>query len=77
MNPKVPPADEEILQRVDEVLHYIWDPIGVSGVPEARDDYRIYGPQVLSLLKNSVSVEKVAQYLNSVAIDRRVLQMLW
>ncbi|MEI7614315.1 MAG: hypothetical protein WCK63_15545 [Betaproteobacteria bacterium] len=74
MNPKVSPSDEELLQRVDEVLHYIWDPIGVSGVPEARDEYRTYSPQVFSLLKNSASVEKVAQYLNSVATDRMGLQ---
>ena len=74
MNPKASPVDEELLQRVDEVLHYLWDPIGVRGVPEARDEYRTYTPQVFSLLKNSASAEKVAQYLNTVATDRMGLQ---
>ena len=38
--------DEELYRRVDEVLHYLWDPIGVAGIPEARDEY--YGYHVLS-----------------------------
>ena len=27
----------ELLKRIDEIMHYIWDPIGVFGVPSARD----------------------------------------
>jgi hypothetical protein len=27
--------EAELYQRLDEIIHYLWDPIGVSGVPEA------------------------------------------
>jgi hypothetical protein len=38
--------------RVNEVLHYIWDPIGVRGEPRARDEYDSYAPEVYSLLQS-------------------------
>ena len=44
-------SDDELLMRVDEVLHYLWDPIGVSDFPEARDEYTSYAGVVFSLLK--------------------------
>nr|MBP8879029.1 hypothetical protein [Flavobacteriales bacterium] len=34
---------------VDEVLHYMWDPIGVAGTPEARDEYQGYVARVVEL----------------------------
>ena len=38
---------DELHRRTDEVLHYIWDPIGVSGVPTARDEYSGYVPRLV------------------------------
>jgi hypothetical protein len=32
---------------VDEVLHYMWDPIGVAGTPEARYEYAGYVARVV------------------------------
>lgn len=32
--------------RIGEVLHYIWDPIGVADQPGARDEYDSYIPYV-------------------------------
>ena len=46
MGTKLEPHDEELYRRVDEVLHYIWDPIGVAGAPMARDEYYAYLPQI-------------------------------
>jgi hypothetical protein len=56
--------DKELLCRIDEVLHYRWDPIGVAGVPQARDEYESYVPQVFQLLKGTVDGKDVADYLN-------------
>jgi hypothetical protein len=39
------PKDKELYRRIDEVVHYLWDPIGVSDVPEARDEYHSYLPE--------------------------------
>jgi len=63
-------ADEELYRRVDEVLHYVWDPLGVSDTPEARDEYYSYLARVLSLLKTSSDVEQIAEYLSDVIIVR-------
>jgi hypothetical protein len=58
--------DTELRQRIDEVLHYIWDPIGVAGEPNARDEYYAYVPHVFSLLQRNADAEKIAAYLNEV-----------
>lgn len=29
-------------QAVDEILHYVWDPIGIAGIPQCRDEYSSY-----------------------------------
>lgn len=36
------PSDAELYRRVDEVVHYLWDPIGISHLPGARDEYQSY-----------------------------------
>ena len=69
MGSKLSPPDEELYRRTDEVLHYIWDPIGVSGAPTARDEYYSYLPQVFSLLRNNAAAEAIAAYLFQVATE--------
>jgi hypothetical protein len=70
MGSKLPPLDEELYRRTDEVLHYVWDPIGVSTAPEARDEYYSYLPQVFALLKAGSDAESVAASLTEVATRR-------
>lgn len=55
----------ELYQRVDEVLHYLWDPIGVSGVPEARDEYDSYVPHVFSLLIHGADAQAITDFLQN------------
>jgi hypothetical protein len=69
MGTKLEPKDQELYQRVDEVLHYLWDPIRVSGVPMARDEYYNYIPQIFSLLKQRASVETIAAYLDNLVVE--------
>lgn len=61
------PRDLELYSRIDEVLHFIWDPIGVAGIPEARDEYDGYLPQVFRLLKENTGEERIASHLLGVA----------
>lgn len=49
MGKQLSPFERELYQRVDEVLHYVWDPIGVSDAPEARDEYFSYLPIVFGM----------------------------
>lgn len=50
--------DNELKNRVDEVLFYIWDPIGVSHEPCARWEYKSYIPQVLRLIEQNDDPER-------------------
>ena len=66
MGMKLDPRDAALYAAVDEVLHYIWDPIGVQDVPQARDEYHSYLPQVFRLLREAQSAESIAGYLGTV-----------
>ena len=56
------------LQRAaSEVLHYVWDPIGVAGVPEARDEYDGYVGGVCTLLWQGADASVVATHLVGIA----------
>jgi hypothetical protein len=62
--------DDELYRRVDKVLHYVWDPIGVSGIPEARDEYYAYLPDVMPLVQAEAGVGRIAAYLTEVETNR-------
>ena len=56
------------LQRaVGEVLHYVWDPIGVAAVPEARDEYDGYVGRVCTLLWQGADVDALTAHLVGIA----------
>ena len=74
MSTKLSPTDEELYRIVDEVLHYIWDPIGISGMPMARDEYYSYLPQVFDLLKANVKPEPIAKYLAEISTEQMGLK---
>ena len=59
----ITPRSSELSQRVDEVLHYVWDPLGVSETPEARDEYHSYVPQVVSLLVRHATADQLVELL--------------
>jgi hypothetical protein len=62
--------DSELYRRVDEVLHYVWDPCSIADAPQARDEYYGYLPQVFALLQGGASAEELAQYLASIEQSR-------
>jgi len=66
---KLQRKDKELLKRIDEVLHYVWDPIGVSGEPNARDEYDSYVPHIFSLLIKNSSSEVIAAELTKITVD--------
>ena len=70
MGQKLPPDQMALYRRTDEVLHYLWDPCGVSDAPEARDEYYSYLPHVFSLLTGGASTLEIADYLTSIATQR-------
>jgi hypothetical protein len=62
-------SEEELQTRVNEVLHYIWDPIGVRGEPYARDEYDSYVPRVYALLQNGATAEEISLYLDRIGTE--------
>ena len=63
-------TDEELHRIIDEVLHYIWDPIGISDEPGARTEYHSYVPEVLEILKNGGNEQLIANHLMSASLHR-------
>ena len=62
------PKEREFVKRIDEVLHYCWDPIGVAGEPAARDEYYLYIPKIFSLLiEEKVDQQEIVSYLMHVS----------
>jgi len=49
--------------RIDEVLYYIWYPIGVFKEPSARSEYTSYVLRVLQIVKESCDIETISKYL--------------
>ena len=58
--------ENQLYRRVDEILFYMWDPIGVKDIPEARDEYHSYVPKVFKLVLNGSKAQKIADYLNKI-----------
>jgi hypothetical protein len=66
--------EQALYQRTDEVLHYLWDPIGVAGCPQARDEYYAYLPQVLGMLLEGKAQEEISSYLVRMEDERMGLR---
>jgi hypothetical protein len=64
----------ELRSRVDEILYYIWDPIGVAAEPSTRDEYSRYVSELLSLLENDANTEQIARCLNNIATTKMGMQ---
>ena len=62
------PGDNELYRRVDEIVHYVWDPIGVSGCPQARDEYNSYLTAIFGRVKAG-DIDAIVEYMKWVAGD--------
>ncbi|MBB4294016.1 hypothetical protein GGE16_006113 [Rhizobium leguminosarum] len=55
---------------IRKILLTEWDPIGVSDIPEAQDEYDAYADTVCGMLVNqTASVDAIAQYLFKIATE--------
>ena len=65
--------NDELRRRVDEVLYYVWDPIGVSDSPYARGEYESYVPKVLQLVTDNDDIEPISAHLADIIRTRMAL----
>ena len=70
MGQRLLPDQMQLYRRVDEVLHYLWDPIGVREVSEARDEYHGYLPMVFKLTLEAKDPESISDYLLRIEYER-------
>jgi len=57
----------ELNQRIDEILYYVWDPIGVADNPCARGEYSSYTMTILKyVLKGDIN--QIADQLSNIEI---------
>jgi hypothetical protein len=70
MGKKLPPEQLELYNRLDEILWKDWDPIGVYGIEEARDEYYRYLPDVFHMVLQGAPSSKIAEYLHGIANER-------
>jgi hypothetical protein len=62
MGKTLPPRQLKLYQAIDEILWRDWDPIGVSGIDGARDEYQMYLPEVYRLALEG-DRSKIVDYL--------------
>ena len=57
---------------VDEILCYLWDPIGVSsdGTPQTRDEYTSYVPEIVKLLEDGAAAQQIADNLDRIEVEQ-------
>lgn len=68
MTTRLSPKDRELLRAIGEVLHYVWDPIGVAGVPQARDEYDGYVGSIFTLLRSGASTSAISSHLEGIVV---------
>jgi hypothetical protein len=59
-------SEVELRQLIGEVLHYLWDPIGVKDEPHARDEYADYVSQIFDLVVKRYPTDEIAERLSSI-----------
>ncbi len=74
MGVKLSREESELYRRCDEVLFYVWDPIGVFDEPHARDEYQSYLPQVFQLVKANAPADQIESYLSEIVRTTMGLQ---
>lgn len=58
------------VRELEHLLLVWWDPLGVYGEPEARDEYARYVPQLAGLLRSGAREADVAAHLRAVGASR-------
>lgn len=54
---------EQLALRINEVLYYVWDPVGVNDLPSARDEYDSYAKRVLQAVLEGKSKDEISKIL--------------
>lgn len=56
--------------EVKRILLKEWDPIGISEIPEADDEYDAYVQHVSGMIQEHKTVEEIYAYLRWIEVER-------
>jgi len=68
MGIKFSPEDSLLYRKIDEILWFDWDPIGVNDIAP-RDEYQSYVPEIFALTKSRANREEIAKQLLKFEIE--------
>ncbi|TDE08308.1 hypothetical protein [Dyadobacter psychrotolerans] len=66
---KLSEQQNRLYNFIDNLLWEEWDPIGINDMPEARNEYSTYTPQIFSLVIRGASNEDITEKLRRIEID--------
>lgn len=69
MTSKLLPSDKELYRKICEIAHYIWDPIGISDIPQAHDEYNSYTWALFGQAKTG-DVNQILRYMEWVETEK-------
>jgi hypothetical protein len=65
---------QQLMYRIDEILYYLWDPIGVNDSPGARDEYTSYADSVWRMALGGKTESELSDYLTGIVTSRMELE---
>lgn len=69
MDPRAKTA-KRLISQVCEILWSKWDPIGVNGFCNAKDEYDSYAPHIAGLILKGANVKEIASELTRIERDQ-------
>ncbi len=62
--------EQELTKRTNEILYYVWDPIGVSDLgPAARDEYDSYVPILVKAILTGATQDDIEKILYKIETE--------
>ncbi|MDE3046643.1 MAG: hypothetical protein KGJ02_08410 [Verrucomicrobiota bacterium] len=52
-----------VIKKINRFLLKKWDPIGIKNMPEAKDEYESYSPEIYNIIQHSSSHQALFDYL--------------
>lgn len=69
MGRKLTPEQKALYKRIDEIIFYDWDPIGISNTDWPRDEYETYVPRIFGAVIKNDDPEPIAILLGVLEYD--------
>ncbi len=69
MKKRLSQQEKDLKRITDEILYYIWDPLGISPSPQARDEYSSCALGAFARLVDDCNEHQVIEYLSRMQVE--------